>query len=146
MGHEKAYVKLKVYNCISYLFLYSVYLERKILTGVSTKRPSFPLSSQYRCSQRAPRHSPSGHAVFASPVPCRTVAELLQASGRLFYFHPTQPQNKQAREKAWGILRLYKKKVCIYETYREREGNFLQRTHKGMGSYVKFSVLATATS
>jgi hypothetical protein len=91
MEHEIAYVKLKVYNCISYLFLYLMYYERKVLTGVSTKMPSFPLSSQSRCSQRAPSHNLSGHAVFASPVPCRTVAVLLQARGRLSYFHSAQP-------------------------------------------------------
>jgi len=91
MGQETAYVKLKIYNCIFYLFLYLVYQERKVLTGVSTKMPSFPLSSPYRCLQRAPRHSLSGHAVFASPVPCRTVTVLLQASGRLSYFHSAQP-------------------------------------------------------
>jgi hypothetical protein len=28
----------------------------------------------------------------------------------------------------------------------ERKGHFLQRTRKGMGSYVQFSVLATETS
>jgi hypothetical protein len=110
MGLEKPYVKLKVHNSISCLFLYSVYQERNILTCVSTTRPSFPLSSQHRCLQRAPRHSLSGHAVFATPVPCRTVAVLLQASGRLSYFHSTQPYSKQEWEKAWGILRLYKKR------------------------------------
>jgi len=92
MGHETAYVKLKIYNCISYIFfLYLVCYETNVLTVVPTKMPSFPLSSQYRCLQRAPRRNLSGHAVFASPVPRRTVAVLLRASGRLSYFHSTQP-------------------------------------------------------
>jgi len=38
------------------------------------------------------------------------------------------------------------KKVYINVRFREREGNFLQRKQKGMGSYVQFSALATDTS
>lgn len=39
-----------------------------------------------------------------------------------------------------------RKKVCINETNREREGNFLQSALKAMAGYVHFSVLATETS
>ena len=48
--------------------------------------PFFPLSSAPNA-----RHSPSGHAVFASPVLCRTVAVLLQASCRYPTFTQLNP-------------------------------------------------------
>jgi hypothetical protein len=144
MGHENAYVKFKVHN-ISYLFIYLVHQERKILTCVSTKRPSFPLSSQYRfCNVR--RGTAWAAMLFSHP---QCLAVLLPCYCRPAAAYPTFTQLNpivNRHERKHGASYGFTKKVYINETYREREGNFLQRTRKGMGSYVQFSVLATATS
>ena len=98
------------FNCISYLFLHSVYQERKLLTGVSTCRCHFSHSAVHL----TPRHSPSGHAVFASPVLCRTVAVLLQASCRYPTFTQLNPwinRHERKHGASYGFKNKQKKSV-----------------------------------
>lgn len=74
-----------------------------------------------------------------SPCYCRPAA----AYPTFTQLNPRINRHERKHGASYGFK---KKNVYINETYREREGNFLQRKQKGMCSYVQFSVLLTETS